>query len=238
MKILIAIATYKRVEKLQRCLNSIFKSTYKNYQILIVADNKDIETKSYIIHKGYNIRVDVQPEHKFVIGAWNKAVKDYFHSGKFDAFIGLCDDVELHPGALKAAVVAMEQNYPDLDGVIGFRQECPDHPEYTFKWFGQTLMGRKFIERYATVGYQICCPFYSHFYQDEEMYKFANSMGRFHCEDDALLYHYHPSFIRTEIDETHNIIRGGELSPKKKDEAIYKRRLNRGLNWGNTWESF
>lgn len=238
MKLLIAIATYKRTAKLQRCIDSILASKHKDYQIIIIADNNDIETDVYVSRMGYGFAVDIQPEHKFVIGAWNHAVQKYFIPGRFDGFIGLCDDVELKPDTLSNAVTAMEQNFSDYDGVIGFKQECPGHPEYTFKWFGQTLMGRKFVERYREVEYQICCPFYSHFYQDEEMYKFAHSMGKFHCEEDACLYHYHPAFVKEEMDATHNVIRAGIVSPQAKDTAIYQRRLKRKLIWGLTWASF
>lgn len=237
MKLLIAIATYKRIAKLQRCLDSISKNTYNNVNIIIIADNNDTDTKSFVDQYSLGgIKTLIQPERKFVIGAWNRAVKQVFIPQNFDAFLGLCDDVELKSNTLQAAVTAMKQNYSDLDGVIGFKQECPNHPNYTFKWFGQTLMGRKFIERYKNVDYNICCPFYHHFYQDEEMYKFAHSMGRFHCEEDACLYHYHPGFVREEMDETHKIIREGITSPKNEDMKMYQHRLNSNLIWGETWE--
>jgi glycosyltransferase involved in cell wall biosynthesis len=239
MKILIAIATYRRIEKLQRCLDSIARAnrTFVQCDVVVVADNNDFETAAYLNRSNHCTLLNyVQTEHKFVIGAWNWAVNAHVIPGGYDGFIGLCDDVEVTPHAIEAAVIAMKQNYPNTDGVIGFRQECPGHPEYTFKWFGQTLMGRAFIERYKDVDYQICCPFYKHFYQDEEMYKFAHSMGRFHNEVDALLYHYHPSFVRNEIDDTHNIIRSGPTSPKNHDIALYKRRLIEGKIWGETWK--
>lgn len=232
MKLLLAIATYKRIEKLQKCLNSIAQSKYKNLSVVIIADNQDEETARYISNMGYNMVVEVQKERKFVIGAWNRAVKDYFIPCKFDGFIGLCDDVELNEFALGEAVKAHEINFPDTDGVVGFKQECPGRPDYTFQWFGQTLMGRKFVERYASVDYRICCPAYKHFYQDEEMYRYASSLGKFHKCEDALLKHYHPGFIPELRDETHDIIRSGIDSPKNHDMRMFQIRQANKYLWG------
>lgn len=244
MKLLIGIATYKRTEKLQRCLNSIFNSSYKDYEILIVADNNDVATKDYLagpnMYKLWD--VIVQPSQQFVIGAWNRANRENIeikfvedNNGTkvgFDGFIGLCDDVELTENALENAVLAHKNWFPDGDGVVGFKQDCPGYPEYTFKWYGQTLMGREFIERYKQVDYQICCPDYKHFFQDEEMFMYANSMNKFHPEESALLHHYHPSFIREEQDQTHEIVRFGNDSPKVHDMKVLAERLKKGYLWG------
>ena len=234
MKLLIGIATYKRKEKLLRCIQSIKNSSYKNFEIVIVADNYDKQTQTYLYETlGYSGFVcEVQPSQEFVIGAWNRIVQRYFFQCSFDGFIGLCDDVELYPESLEHAVKAHQEYFPDTDGIIGFRQECPGHPEYSFKWFGQTLMGRKFIERYATANYQICCPDYKHFYQDEEMYEYSSSLGKFKECESAILNHYHPGFIKTEMDETHTIIRKGPESPIKHDQTIRAMRKNSGYLWG------
>lgn len=237
MKILLAIATYKRIAKLQRCLDSIAKSSYKNTSVVIIADNQDEETARYIASMGYNIIVEVQTERKFVIGAWNRAVKDYFVPCKFDGFLGLCDDVELHIDALAKAVAAHKTEFPDTDGVVGFKQECPGHPEYTFQWFGQTLMGKKFVERYASVDYRICCPAYKHFFQDEEMFTYAQSLGKFYKCEEAVLKHYHPGFVTEEKDATHDIIRVGQNSPKSHDQAMFYARRSHDYLWGRDFKT-
>lgn len=237
MKLLLAIATYKRPEKLLRCLNSIMHSTYKNYDVLIIADNNDFETETLIKEisdypfGGNKLSVVVQPKQSFVIGAWNKAIQEHFINGNYDAFLGLCDDVELKSNCLEQAVRNHQKWFKDGDGVIGLNQECHNHPEYTFKWFGQTLMGRKFIDRYIQAKYQICCPDYFHFMQDEEMFTFANSIGKFMCAKEAILYHDHPSFTGN-TDETHHLIRNGKNSPKKHDFEMQKKRQLKGYCWG------
>lgn len=237
MKLLIGIATYKRIEKLKRLLASLEKQTYDNFIIHIVCDNNDIDTFKYITslteYKLGHIGCSINKEHKFVSGAWNYVVQNYINTYiNFDGFIGLCDDVELKPDALQNIVNTHQVCFPDTDGVCGFKQECPGHQEYTFKWFGQTLMGRKFIERYKEANYQICCPDYYHFIQDQEMYEFAKSLGSFGICSSAILNHYHPGYIKEETDETHNIIRNGNISPKKHDFEMQKKRKEKGYLWG------
>ena len=241
MKLLIGIATYKRIEKLKRLLKSLKNQTYDNFIIHVVCDNNDIETENYIKsledYKLGHIACTVNNKHKYVIGAWNQTVQNYINTYvDFDGFIGLCDDVELPPNTLEMMVKWYRAFFKDYDGVAGFNQECPGHKNYTFAWYGQTLIGRKFIERYKKVNYQICCPFYKHFYQDEELYFYASSMDKFYCCKQATLFHYHPCFISEEIDETHKIIRSGKNSPKQYDIALYNKRRKEGKIWGRTWE--
>lgn len=239
MKVLIGIATYKRPEKLKRCIDSILNSTHQDFHIVVVCDNNDWDTHEFLLKK-YDINLPlysfIQPEHKYVIGAWNKVVNLNIPYPYWQSFIGLCDDVELEPNALEKAIQTHQKRFPDTDGVVGFKQVCPGHNNYNFKWFGQTLMGRKFIERYKDVNYQICAPMYSHFFQDEEMYDFANSLNKFEVCPQAILKHYHPGFVKSEIDETHNITRDGHNSPKKRDTEIFNRRRLEGKIWGKTWE--
>lgn len=229
MKLLIGIATYKRLNKLTRLLHSLQDQTYQNFQIYIICDNKDYETAHYL--ETWGISNAVQDSHKFVIGAWNKCIQDKFINGNYDGFIGLVDDVQLRPNALEEIVKCHKENFPDTDGVCGFNQICYGYFEYTFKWYGQTLMGRKFIERYHNVNYQICCPDYKHFYQDEEMWIHALTLNKFQTCPKAVLNHDHPSFTGN-IDETHNIIRKGNLSPKEHDIKVYAVRKLKKYCWG------
>lgn len=237
MTVAIVIPTYKRVEKLSRCIRSIYDSTYTDWRIIVVADNMDAPSVVYA-HSLKDSRIEtlVQPEHKFVIGAWNRFTEEYQEDKNWDAMLWCCDDVEFYRHAIQQAVAYHHKHFPDGDGVIGFKQVCHGHDNYNFKWFGQCLIGRKFIERYKDVDYKVCCPDYVHFYQDEEMWNYADSLGKFKNCPTAILNHYHPSFVKEEEDETHNIIRSSKLSPKSKDISTHELRLNRGLIWGKSWE--
>lgn len=236
MKLLIVIPTYKRLTKLFRCTRSIVasKGDFEKL-VVIVADNNDMETFNYFLkHETKNYDCLLQNEQGFVIGAWNRVAHDY-QLEDWDAMLWLCDDVELLPDAINNAIKIMENDYPDYDGIVGFKQKCPGHPDYTFKWFGQVMIGRKFIERYKDVNYQICCPDYFHFVQDRELFDYANSMGKFTKSPNSVLYHYHPAFISEEMDATHDEVRSGVNSPKEKDFIMEKIRKQKGYNWGNDW---
>lgn len=236
MRLLIGVATYNRIEKLDRCLKSIFANKDVEFRIEVVADNNDTYTQAHMNYVWGGIDCKVQEGHNFVIGAWNRIVTENIDKDDWDGFIGLCDDVELKPDALKIIINNHLRHFPDGDGVCGFKQECPGHPEYTFKWFGQTLMGRKFIERYKEAGYKICCPDYYHFCQDEEMFNYANSLNKFFCCEDAVLNHYHPGFVKEEVDETHHVIRSGKASPKDFDFLQQFKREQADLLWGRDFK--
>lgn len=237
MKLLIGIATYRRIEKLKRLLRSLENQTYKNiHNIHIVCDNNDYETAETMQKcKEFDVMkysYSVNDSHKFVIGAWNDTIQNYILNKEWDGYIGLCDDVELHPNALEKIVDCHKKCFPDTDGVCGFKQECPEHKEYTFKWYGQTLIGRKFLERYKDVNYQVCCPDFSHFCQDNELWRYSSLLKRFINCNTAILNHYHPCFAKEELDETHNIIRSGKDSPKNRDYLMQFERQRAGYLWG------
>jgi hypothetical protein len=230
MKILIGIATYKRPEKLKRLLRSIENQNYKNFDVAIAFDNGDIESISALGEWNIPLFLCVMPKQSYVIGCWNK-----LHQLKgYDAHLMLCDDVELFPDCLENAVKELEEKFPDLDGVIGITQECPGRLDYTYKPFGQTLMGRKFIDRYKEVNYQVCCPYYVHFSQDCEMWQFMSELGKTYHSDKARLYHYHPAFKPEEIDATHAIVRVPTIF--QKDIETFKKRQAEGKLWGRSFE--
>jgi glycosyltransferase involved in cell wall biosynthesis len=233
MKALIGIATYNRPEKLKRLLKSIEAQTYKDYQIAIVFDNNDDASRIEVMKDfGYlPIRYIVNDKQGYVIGCWNK-----IHAiPGFDAHLMLVDDVELTPNCLEEAVKAMQLHFPDGDGVVGLTQELPGYPNYTYKPYGQTLMGRKFIDRYKEVNYQVCNPHFVHFYQDEEMWRYMSSLGKTYHSKEAILYHFHPAFKKDEVDDTHKIVRVPSIF--KGDIEIFKRRQAEGKLWGKSFDA-
>lgn len=237
MKIDIVVPTYNRPEKLKRCLDSIIAQTYTNWECLVVINGNDEFTPKmldeYSTHVDKRIWYKTRGWNSYVIGAWNYYFEKFFKKRNRDAVMWIVDDVELKPTCLEEAVKEMQLLIPDLDGVVGIHQECPGHPSYTFKWYGQVLLGKKFIERYAPVNYKVCCPAYKHFYQDEEMFIFARNLGKFTVCEEAQLIHYHPSFLKDNIDEAHNKVR---FDVKKQDTSIYVERRKKGLIWGESWE--
>jgi len=239
VKIAILIPTFQRKEKLQKCLESIQKQTYKDFDVHIYCDNNDEETAKFIADKFvYPVlsesiikEVVVNNKQEFAPGSWNKAFKQYHD--KYDGFLWLVDDAELYPNALEEAVKCMQSNYPDLDGVVGLHQVCHGHPNYTFKYFGQVLIGSKFVERYKEVDYKVCCPAYYFLYQDEELYNHAKALDKFKECPSAILNHNHPAFTK-DFDDTHYLSRNNEI--RKHDLYTYNLRKEQNLIWGKSWE--
>jgi glycosyltransferase involved in cell wall biosynthesis len=230
MKVLIGIATYKRPEKLKRLLASIESQSYPDYKVVIMFDNNDTESMHEVAKYYGHMDIEwcVRKTSGYVIGCWN----DIHKIKGYDAHLMLCDDVELHKNSLETAVHALKR--AGSDTVIGFSQECPGTPNYTFKPYGQTLMGKEFIESFKDVDYQVCCPDYFHWFQDQEMYEHMNSIGKFvYCEE-AVLNHYHPCFVKSEMDSTHDIVRGNSISAI--DRSTFEQRKSKGLRWGNSFK--
>lgn len=229
MKLLIGIATYQRITKLERLLNSILSNNYPDAKIVIMADNKDIDTANYFAKEKHLIIVS--DEQRYVIGSWNRFY-ELFHEDA-DAFLTLVDDVELLPGVLPKLMNLLTANFPDLDGVIGLRQLYPGYPEAGFQPAGQVLVGKKFLERFKDVKYHLCCDNYIQWYQDQELYNYSTSLNKFVLSGWDSLIHYHPAYYPQEADTTHRIVRG---TIQKKDKATYQRRKELGLTWGKTWD--
>jgi len=230
MKIAVVIPTYQRVKKLERCIKSILNQTYKDVEIFVYADDNDRETESFV--SGLNnptISVAVNDTREYVIGSWNKFTRECWDKD-WSIMAWIVDDVELDKHCFENAVYRMLTLFSDTDGVIGLSQSCPGVEGYTYKPYGQSLLGRKFISRYP--GHAASCPDYIHFWQDQELYTYASSLNKFYHSREAIVKHYHPSFIKEEMDATHSLVRG--LVKKKDTETYYKRR-QQNLTWGRNF---
>lgn len=91
------ILTYNRCEDLKRCLDSLMRQSYKDYDILVI-DNGSTDCTSDML-KTYSLKVVMDPTKKLSY-LFNLAWKST--SGNYLAY--LADDVELHPDWLKNAV--------------------------------------------------------------------------------------------------------------------------------------
>lgn len=234
-KVYIGIATYKRPEKLDRLLKSISKLHYQDFEVILLYEESDSETVKYL----YNLPIIPQPIHlrpsgnkEYVISNWNRFYKEF--APLADYTLALVDDVGLFPDGLSEAVAKLVNTYPDNNGVVGLKQMYPNNANVSYHPAGQVLIGKPFLERYKDVNYQVCCPNYIQWYQDNELYNYANSLGKFTTTDDVALIHYHPAYTPGEkIDETHQIIRGDII---QNDRKIFNKRQIKGLTWGKSWE--
>jgi glycosyltransferase involved in cell wall biosynthesis len=233
MRLLVSIASYQRPQKLLRLLKSLSEQTYFNFETLVVFDNEDDqslkEVKSLI---DFPFTYHVMRQHEYVIGCWNTSHRICMNLG-YDANLTLCDDIKLYSDCIEKAVNHLINKFSDLDGVIGISQNCEKSVKYNYNPAGQVLIGSKFIDRYNSVYYNVCCTNYIQWFQDAELFEYASSANKFDVCKEAIVTHYHPVHHREEMDETHSMVRGNIY---QRDKNIYRNRKQLGLVWGKSWE--
>lgn len=197
MTVDVVIATYKRPEKLARCVSSLL-DTHDFLRIVILPDNRRV--------------------------GMLKLINEEFGRSQADIVLSCSDDMEFFPETIAQVIYAMENKFPDTDGVIGLKQIEFDNEG------GLLALGQKFLQRFPER--QAFCPDYKALYFDTELYDFALGSGLFHFCPDAMVYHYHPSVHPKEMDETHRI--GRVLS--QNDGSVYEQRKSKGLLWGKKFD--
>jgi hypothetical protein len=206
----VVIPTWRRPEKLGRCLASLERQTHPGVRVHAVEDTDRL----------------------FAFGIWNRYLDTWVDGiGHGDAFVYLCDDTELDPHCIENAAEELECRWPDLDGMVGLHQS---NIAGKGGWCrsAMAMVGRRFAERFPER--QIMCPDYRRFHADSELGAFARSLGRFvYCEA-ASLIHYHPAHCKSEMDETHRAVRSA--AEVARDKETWSLRQARGLLWGRSFE--
>lgn len=218
LRVDIVIPTWRRPEKLKRCLESIERQTHPHIRTHAVEDTDRL----------------------FAFGVWNRFLRGWDGGGDDiapstarpygDLFCYLCDDVELDPGCIAAAAAVFEGCWPDLDGLVGLHQR---NIAGKGGWCRSAMgvVGRAFAERFPDR--QIFCPDYGRFHADSELGAYARHIGRFvYCEG-ASLVHYHPAHHKDEMDETHRAVRSA--AEVQRDRETWNERQRRGWLWGREW---
>jgi hypothetical protein len=201
----IVIPTWRRPEKLARCIASIEHQTYPNIGIHAIEDTDRL----------------------FAFGVWNRFLRTWKGG---DCFVYLCDDVELSPGCISAAISDLAQHWPDGDGMVGFHQSICGKDGWSASAMG--LVGREFADRFPDR--QLFCPDYTRFHADSELGAYARSQRRFSYCQAANLIHYHPAHVKSEMDETHRVVR--EPGAVAADKVSYEARKAGRLVWGASFE--
>jgi len=223
----IVIPSFKRKEKLIRCLNSIFKAK-KNLkkdqiQIYIYFDNNDKITYNYFTNKYNNIKCNLMNKQYRAFGIWNKHLQILDSCG----MVYLCDDTQLYPETLYILFELFNQIYKNTDGILTFNQY---NLESASK-YAMGLIGKKFINRFPNN--QCFCPDYVSFYADAELGRFAESLNKFYFGNGIKIHHFHPAFYPNEKDSTHLLVRDEQ---QKIDKEVNKKRRERGLLWGKDFK--
>jgi len=165
----ICIPTYNRPDFLLKALDSCFKQTYKNYEIVITDNSSDNRTKQAILALKNNKIRYYKNSHN--IGSFKNLQKTAsLAKGKYIKF--LLDDDLLHPECLKRMVSVME-NYPSV-GVVMAPLDIVDSQgnktkpifylvrkmPYLYKYLNRDTLVKKekILDDFLTKVYPCCVP--------------------------------------------------------------------------------
>lgn len=143
-----------------------------------------------------------------------------------DALLYAPDDVEFTQSSIPNAIKAMLEHFPDLDGIVGFKQSNIPNDNGA----SVALVGLPFIRRFPNN--QMMCPDYRSLWCDTELKEYAESVNKFHYCTSALIKHYHPFVCPDETDRTHK-----RQKPHKTIDCqtrVKRQALN--LTWGKTFD--
>jgi len=138
-----------------------------------------------------NVRYGGKPE------ALTGIVNGLVGESSADVVMVLADHLVMHSDCLLNCMGYFDDN---SDLMVGLHIEnlpiTPGISEYCF-----FALDREFISRFPDR--QIFCPDYYHFYADNELGKFANSIGKFYWAEDAKVTTYHPNVGNASKDTTY-----------------------------------
>ena len=220
----LVIPSFKRKEKLDRCLKSIFKAkellVEDQVDIYLYFDNNDVESYNYFESNYPEVECFIMEKQYRAFGIWDYHLKNLKSMG----LLYLCDDTELLSDCLVNLFKEVKIKFSDVDGMIGLNQSNIKGSDSAMG-----LILRKFANRYPNN--QCFCPDYVSFYADSEIGDYAKKLGKFHYCEEAKLIHYHPAFYKEEADEAHRIVRD---SNQGIDKRVNAERKKRGLLWGES----
>lgn len=213
------IPTRNRWEKLQRCLNSVPKTIPDiKLNVIIICDG-DIRTAERLLTSN-----DGQISQILYVHGQRGSVycRNLMTQCADDAVLYATDDIEFKPGAIEKAAKTMLERYPDGDGIVGFNQGS----KQSFSPTGVALVGQKFLCRYPQK--KLFFPGYFHF-SCQEIERLGIKLKKLYLEPGAELIHYHPSFNKQEVDETHREAR----VKRDVDRKLSSNRRAEKLIWGD-----
>jgi len=211
MHVDVIISTYNRLEALKKCIKSITDGDYKDVSIFVMVDGN---RKMINELKDEPVEILFNYERMDYIISMNKVLK---HT-KGDAVLYASDDLIFWHNCISNAVKAMKEYFPNTDGLIALKQIQKEGGAA----FG--LLGRKFIDRFPDNA--VFCPEFIHYAGDTELKRFAMSIDKLRQCKEAVVDHPRLEDGTTEL--AHEV--------KIRDKQVYKKRKNRGLLWGHTFE--
>ena len=211
MHVTITIPTFDRWPLLQRTVETIHGSSYKDLSVLIIVDGNQT-----LLPLARSLQAEVMFNEKRMDWVWstNRGLQHIKHG----AVIYGSDDLEFDPQCIEIAVEKLKAEAPDTDGLVAIKQNVIGCSTA----FG--LLGHRFIERFPNRS--ALCPDYVHYVSDSELGRFARSIGRLHPCDEARVIHHRLQ------DATYRVAKPLEVQ----DFYYIDERRKAGLLWGRDFK--
>lgn len=213
----LVIATRNRIAKLERTLSSVPEL---DYQTIVLVCDGDEKTFEHFKNYRRDITIRLVPIHMGSVFCRNVIIKD-----SIDGVLYATDDITFSESSIQKAFELFNNTFPDDDGVVGFKQnrsskDCPT---------GVALVGKEFIKRYPKRN--MFYPKYYHFCA-QEVSRLCEKLEKnvFVTSNDLLITHYHPAYIKEEMDQTHRDAR----VHRAEDRALSSARRKSGEIWGDS----
>lgn len=213
MKVTVIIPTCSsdRILMLIQAIESIIHGSYREFDIVIVADGNPYIAG--IFNKGkygdYGVTIILNKKRIGWIASMNRALKEV----KSEYYIYASDDLIFPADCIENAMARMQERFPDGYGLVTIskKNRCP---------FG--LIGNKFVEHFPDR--QVFCPDYIHYGSDTELRKFVmdSDLFAYPPERESQVVH------RRSNDETRRIAR----QVRDRDHKIRDERKEKGYLWG------
>lgn len=219
----IVIPTLNRLEKLKRTMKSIPAMQKLFVRVIFdgeyrAAKNQMKALNAWHLSNGAGIAMGTST--LMARHAGSVACRNSVTPLCMDGVLPATDDVVFRPGAFEKMLAQFNERFPDDDGVLGVRQDREGHHPT-----GVCLVGQKFLQRYP--GKLLYYPRYFHF-AAQEIWWHAETIKRFAITEEIMLDHFHPGFMKAEMDETHGIT----ASHRTMDHMIRNSRKVAGSIWG------
>ena len=115
-KVTVVLPTYKRPRFLERAILSVLNQDYKNFELIVIDDSPDDESKKVVFQfSDPRLRYIKNEKKTSLPAARNKGIKESTPDSKYVAFLD--DDNEFLPQFLAKTIGKLE-NRPDLAGTI------------------------------------------------------------------------------------------------------------------------
>lgn len=220
----ICIPTLNRRDKLQVCLNSIFKGakTDKVKVSIYFGNKEELEFFKKQLSNIPAVECNYLESYR-VPDFWNARLDEL----KEDALLYITDDVEFYDDTIANIISEYKSRFPDTDGVMGITQANIPSSQAVESAFG--VIGTKYANRFPDR--QVWPVDYNAFFCDFELWLFAKKINKFFLSSKARLFHAHPAFTGEKPDETHTSIRRF----LKTDKKTFETRKSKGYLWGENF---